>query len=131
MRNKPDQHRTKMKQKTILSIGAGFPQIDFIKSLKEKGHDVKLVDLRWIAPLDMEARADKLEGSTHILIVDECRHTGSQSEAVAAGLHEHLMSPAKISRLTGDDTFIPLGPTATSVMPSKASIIEAFEKLVN
>lgn len=29
-----------MTQKTVLSIGAGFPQIDFIKSLKEKGHYV-------------------------------------------------------------------------------------------
>ncbi|WCO01139.1 ATP-grasp domain-containing protein [Psychroserpens ponticola] len=29
-----------MKQKVILSIGAGYPQIDFIKSLKDKGHYV-------------------------------------------------------------------------------------------
>ena|SRR5690554_2861361 len=29
-----------MKQKTVLSIGAGHPQIDFIRSLKEKGHYV-------------------------------------------------------------------------------------------
>ena len=60
----------------------------------------------------------------HVLVVDECRRTGSPSEEIIARLGE-LGSGARVSRVTGDDTYIPLGPAANAVLVSEADIVAA------
>src|SRR6185436_4548591 len=55
------------------------------KILREKhGLQLRIIDLRWLAPVDEEALLDAVAGCGRILIVDECRRTGSQSEALMA-----------------------------------------------
>jgi 2-oxoisovalerate dehydrogenase E1 component len=67
---------------------------------------------------------------SHVLIVDECRNTGSLSETLFAMLHEKLAQPPKIKRLTAQDSFIPLGRAATVTLPSKVQIIKAVLELL-
>ena len=44
------------------------------KELKDKhGKDVRVVDLRWLAPLDMKSVASVVSGCEKILVVEECR----------------------------------------------------------
>jgi len=54
-----------MKQKTILSIGAGFPQVDFIRSLKEKGHYVVSIGKGRNSKEAIELSDDFAEVNTH------------------------------------------------------------------
>jgi 2-oxoisovalerate dehydrogenase E1 component len=83
-----------------------------------------VLDLRWLAPLPEQALLDAVKHCARILIVDECRRTGSQSEALMAFFDEH--APEKICRrIAADDSFIPLGKAATVTMPSRDSIVAA------
>lgn len=96
----------------------------------EHGIDLRIIDLRWLAPLNIDALIAEIDRCSHLLIVDECRHTGSQSEALVAMVHEHSLRKPIIGRVTAKDSFIPLGKAATITLPSKADIINAAMALV-
>lgn len=92
--------------------------------------ELRIIDLRWLAPLNEEKLAAMIEPCQHLLIVDECRRTGSVSEALMAmvqeQLHDKVQSSAlKVKRLTAEDSFIPLGRAATSTLPRKETILAA------
>jgi len=84
---------------------------------------IKIIDLRWLAPLNEADIIKQVKNCKNILIVDECRKTGSISEALVTLLLENLKTLPKIKRITGDDTFIPLGEAWKYVLPSKETII--------
>jgi 2-oxoisovalerate dehydrogenase E1 component len=88
------------------------------------GLGVRVVDLRWLAPLNEEALLDAVAGCGRILIVDECRRTGSQSEALMALFAERAPG-TPVRRLAAEDSFIPLGRAATVTLPSRDSIVAA------
>ncbi|AXI46867.1 MFS transporter [Sulfitobacter sp. SK012] len=91
--------------------------------LKGKGIDARVIDMRWIAPMPEAALLEKTKDCKAVLIVDECRKTGSQSEALMALFTE--AGRRKIARLTGDDCFIATGPAYAATLPSTNGIVEA------
>ncbi len=93
-------------------------------TLKDKGVNARIIDLRWLAPLPVDAILDAVGKVKSVLIVDECRKTGSLSEELMALFVERAPS-CKLARVTGVDTFIPLGPAANKVLVSEADIIDA------
>jgi hypothetical protein len=76
------------------------------------------MDLRWLAPLNEQGLIDAVAGCGRVLIVDECRRTGSQSEALMA-LFAERAPEAKVRRIAAEDSFIPLGRAATITLPSR------------
>lgn len=107
----------------ILTYGNGVylsrqAQVD----LAAMGHDVRVIDLRWLAPLVPEALLASLNDCSAILIVDECRRTGSQSEALVTLLAEHGRQAA---RVTAQDSFIATGPAYAATLPSRQGIVAA------
>jgi 2-oxoisovalerate dehydrogenase E1 component len=101
------------------------------KELEEK-HNIRLriIDLRWLAPLSEEKILEAVSPCKNLLIVDECRTTGSLSETLMSLVMEKLQPPPKTKRLAAEDSFIPLGRVATVTMPSRDSIIESAVELV-
>lgn len=101
------------------------------KRLSEQGIDCTVLDLRYLVPLNEQAIASAAGQCEHILIVDECRRSGSVSEAIYTSLHEHLGDhcPA-ILRLNAEDCFIPLADAATLPLPSVEGIVTAALALV-
>lgn len=97
--------------------------------LKAGGIDLRIIDLRWLHPLNAEAIVAAVADCGKVLIVDECRRSGSLSEKLMTILTEAGRGNA-VSRITAEDCFIPLGPAAELVLPSKASIIEAARAAV-
>lgn len=97
--------------------------------LEASGIDLRIIDLRWLHPLNAEAIVAAVADCRKILIVDECRKSGSLSEKLMTILTEAGRGNA-VSRITAEDCFIPLGPAAELVLPSKASIIEAARAAV-
>jgi 2-oxoisovalerate dehydrogenase E1 component len=65
----------------------------------------------------------------HVLVVDECRITGSQSEALMALLAERLPEKAA-ARIAAQDSFIPLGRAATHTLPSRDGIVAKALEMV-
>lgn len=95
--------------------------------LAVQGVKARIVDLRWLAPLPEAALLEAVEGCNHVLIVDECRMTGSQSEALMALFAEQSDIPT--ARIAASDCFIATGPAYGATLPSKDSIVEAALKL--
>lgn len=92
---------------------------------------IRIIDLRWIAPLDLPALAELVDGFDDVLIVEECRRTGSLSEGIITGLVEHCKRlPRCITRIAAEDSFIPLGDAANFVLPSKDSIVRRVLELL-
>ncbi len=116
---------------TILTYGNGtYYSLQAQKILKDK-HNIssQVIDLKWIAPLDLENLKKKLKNKTHVLFVEECRKTGSFAESVISELAMSLPQ-IQYNIHAAADCFIPLGPAATAGLPSKESIVEAALKLI-
>lgn len=114
----------------IITYGNGYYLSRQAESeLHAAGIDLRIIDLRWLHPLNDEAIVAAVADCKNILVVDECRRSGSLSEKLMTILAEAGRGDA-ISRITADDCFIPLGPAAELVLPSKASIIEAAKAAV-
>ncbi len=112
----------------ILTYGNGrYLSTQAADDLKAEGIGTRVIDLRWLAPLPIEGILAALDGAQKVLIVDECRTTGSQSEALMAFLQERSDLPH--ARIAAFDSFIATGPAYAATMPSRASIAAAARKL--
>jgi 2-oxoisovalerate dehydrogenase E1 component len=93
------------------------------------GIKARIVDLRWLHPLHPDPILAAASPCSKILIVDEARRSGSLSEKLMT-LFAEAGRGNDISRITAEDCFIPLGPAAELVLPSKGSIIAAAKAAV-
>lgn len=115
------------KELAILTYGNGYYLSRQAGEILARKHGVKLriIDMRWLAPLPEAAIRKATSSCESVLIVDECRRTGSISEALMTLLIESGRPAVKLGRLAADDSFIPLGKAATVTMPGRDSIITA------
>lgn len=95
--------------------------------LEADGIRTRVIDLRWLAPLPVEAMIEAVRGAAHVLVVDECRFTGGQAEALMAHLHEAGIG--SFARVTAEDSFIATGPAYGATLPSADSIYHAAKSL--
>ncbi|WP_395646298.1 dehydrogenase E1 component subunit alpha/beta [Terricaulis sp.] len=108
----------------IVSYGNGVHlSLQAQKLLTERhGLDAKVIDLRWLAPLASDALLEATASYENVLIVDECRITGSQSEALMT-LFTERAPHIRTRRIAAQDCFIPLGRAATLPLPSRDEIV--------
>lgn len=118
------------KDLAIVTYGNGYYLSRQAEKVLREEHklNLRVIDLRWLAPLDEAAILDSIRGCERVLIVDECRRTGSQSEALLA-LFAERAPDLPCARLTAEDSFIPLGRAATLTLPSRDSIVAAVLEL--
>jgi 2-oxoisovalerate dehydrogenase E1 component len=97
---------------------------------EEHGIQCRIIDMHWMLPLPEDAIIREVESCDSVLIVDECRKTGSVSEQLVTLFVERMSPLPAISVNAAEDSFIPLGATATVTLPSKESIVEKALSLV-
>lgn len=90
---------------------------------------VKVIDIQWLNPLPEQQILQEVSKVTNVLIVDECRKSGSISEALMTLLVEKSTKKQTVRRITGEDSFIPLGSAWTHLLPSTQNIIAATLEL--
>lgn len=95
---------------------------------EQHGLKLRVIDMRWLAPLPEAALLKATRRCRHVLIVDECRTTGSQSEGLMALFAERTATPT--ARLAAADCFIATGPAYGAPLPSRDGIVQAALKLV-
>jgi 2-oxoisovalerate dehydrogenase E1 component len=119
------------KDLAIVTYGNGYYLSRQAEKILADRHGLKLrvIDLRWLAPLNEDGLIEATKGCARILIVDECRRTGSQSEALMA-LFAERAPETPVARIAAEDSFIPLGRAATLTLPSRDSIVAAALELV-
>ena len=83
-----------------------------------------------MSPLPIENILKEIKGYKHVLIVDECRETGSISEEMITKFVENMDTLPKLKRLTGHDTYIPLGTAWKYVLPDKERIVDSVVQLL-
>jgi 2-oxoisovalerate dehydrogenase E1 component len=88
-----------------------------------------VVDLRWLAPLPAEDILREAAATGRVLIADETRRTGGVSEAVLTALADGGFT-GQASRVTSQDSFVPLGDAAASVLLSQGDIEAAARALM-
>ena len=86
--------------------------------LRREGIAARVLDLRWLAPLDMAAIKRHALATGRLLFVDECRETmGGPSAMVLAELAQDPdCAGLRMRRLTAVDSYVPLGPAANLVL---------------
>jgi 2-oxoisovalerate dehydrogenase E1 component len=94
------------------------------RKLAERGIGARVVDLRWLAPLPVEDVLREARATGRVLVADETRRTGGVSEGVITALVDNGYRGA-IARVTSEDSFIPLGPAANTVLLDEAAIEKA------
>jgi 2-oxoisovalerate dehydrogenase E1 component len=118
---------------TIVSWGNGLWRSLRARKVLQDRHDlrVRVVDLRWLQPLDLELLSSEARATGRLLLVDEGRRTGGLSEGIVTALVDHLGSdvPA-MARYCGEDCFVPLGPAWEQVLPSEEGIVREALELV-
>ena len=80
-----------------------------------------MLDLRWIAPLPAEDILREAAVTGRVLVADETRRTGGVSEGVITTLADAGFT-GRVTRVTSEDSFIPLGDAAQAVLLSEAAI---------
>lgn len=91
--------------------------------------NLRVIDLRWLAPLPRDVLLDTTSDCAAILIVDECRQTGSLSEALVTLLSE--FGKTRVSRVVAQDSFIATGPAFAATLPSVSDIVSEARILTN
>ncbi|MFC6673274.1 dehydrogenase E1 component subunit alpha/beta [Marinobacterium aestuariivivens] len=116
----------------ILSYGNGYYLSCQAARVLEREHSVRLrlVDLRWLVPLNEAAILDAIRDCKRVLIVDECRRSGSVSEALMTLVAERMAPMPALKRLCAEDSFIALGPAYAATLPSKDGIVAAALELL-
>ena len=115
----------------IFSYGNGVPMSLRAARVIEAMHGwkVRVVDLRWLVPLNEEFIAEQARGARRIIVVDEGRHSAGVGEGVITAIVEAGLGATPLRRVVGADTFTPLAGAALAVLPADADIVAAAANL--
>jgi 2-oxoisovalerate dehydrogenase E1 component len=116
----------------IFSFGNGIPMsLRAARQIQEKhGWKVRVVDLRWLAPLNEKAIGRHAGECARIMVVDEGRHSAGVGEGVITAIVEAGHGAKPLRRVVGEDTYTPLAGAALLVLPSEDDIVSMAAQLV-
>jgi 2-oxoisovalerate dehydrogenase E1 component len=116
----------------IVTFGNGVPMaLRAARSLERgSGTGVRVLDLRWLKPLNAEAIAAHAAECDRVLVLDEGRPDGGVGEGVMTALVEGGVADRPIRRVTGVDCYIPLGDAASLVLPDDHGVLTAARGLL-
>ena len=116
---------------TMITFGNGLRMsLRVARRLAGQGIGVRVIDLRWLAPLPVADVLREAQATGRVLVVDETRRSGGVSEGVVTALVDAGYQ-GRISRVTSEDSFIPLGPAANAVLLDEPTIEKAAAGLVH
>ncbi|HEY4093758.1 MAG TPA: thiamine pyrophosphate-dependent enzyme [Luteibacter sp.] len=111
----------------IFSFGNGIPMsLRAARRIEaERGWKVRVVDVRWLVPLNDAFIAAQAKGAKRILVVDEGRKSAGVGEGVITAIVEAGLGATPLHRVVGTDTFTPLAGAAFLVLPGDDDIVAA------
>jgi 2-oxoisovalerate dehydrogenase E1 component len=119
------------KDLVIFSFGNGVPMsLRAAREIEKKhGWKVRVVDLRWLQPLNTSEIAKHASECKRILVVDEGRRSAGVGEGVITAVVEAGQGAKPLRRVVGEDTYTPLAGAAFLVIPSDADIVAMAAEL--
>jgi 2-oxoisovalerate dehydrogenase E1 component len=115
----------------IFTFGNGVPMsLRAARTIEGKhGWKTRVVDLRWLVPLNETFIRAQAKNAKRILIVDEGRRSAGVGEGVVTAIVEGGYGARPFQRVVGADTFTPLAGAAFLVIPSDEDIVAAADRL--
>ncbi|PSP93962.1 alpha-ketoacid dehydrogenase subunit beta [Halobacteriales archaeon QS_4_62_28] len=117
---------------TVVTLGLHVHRaLDAAAELEDDGHDVEVIDLRSLVPLDTETIIESVEKTGSLVVVDEdYRSYGVTGEIVASVAEESLADLDAVERVAVPDVPIPYSrPMENEVIPDSKDIEDAVKAL--
>lgn len=116
----------------IITFGNGVPMsLRAARKIEaETKKKVRILDLRWLKPLNVELIAQHAAECGRVLVVDEGRRTGGIAEEIFTHIVERCGEKVKLARVAGEDSYIPLADAANLVLVQEPEIAEAAVRLL-
>jgi len=127
----PRVYTPEAKDLVVFTYGNGVPMsLRAAREIeREKGWQVRVVDLRWLLPLNEAAIAQHARECARVLVVDEGRRSAGVGEGIITAIAEAGLSARPLKRVVGVDTYTPLAGAALLVLPSDTDIVAAARAL--
>ena len=115
----------------IFTYGNGVPMaLRAARAIEQtQGWKVRVLDLRWLVPLNADWIATQAKGARRIIVLDEGRHSAGIGEGVITALVEAGLGDVPLRRVTGVDTYTPLAGAALLVLPGDEDVVAAAAQL--
>jgi 2-oxoisovalerate dehydrogenase E1 component len=96
---------------------------------RDHGVQARVVDIRWLNPLPVEAVRAHAAECGRVLVVDECRSTGGGvADALVADITEHAFA-GSLASIRAVDSFVPLGTATAAVLVGLDQVVAAAVEL--
>jgi 2-oxoisovalerate dehydrogenase E1 component len=123
------------KDATIVSWGALVQKsVEAAKQLEKEGYSIEVIDLRTLAPFDMEAINTSLKKTNRLLIAHEESKTSGFAGEIAARVNEECFEAldAPILRVTSKDCHVAYCPDLEEeILPQVNDVLETMRKLLS
>jgi 2-oxoisovalerate dehydrogenase E1 component len=115
----------------IVTYGNGVPMsLRAAREIeKQRGWKIRVIDLRWLVPLNDAFIAAQARTAKRIVVVDEGRRSAGVGEGIITALVEAGLGTTPLRRVVGADTYTPLAGAAFLVLPGEADIVAAADAL--
>jgi 2-oxoisovalerate dehydrogenase E1 component len=115
----------------VFTFGNGVPMaLRAARELeKRRGWRTRVVDLRWLAPLNDAFIVEQARSAKRILVLDEGRRSAGVGEGIITAIVEGGFGATPLQRVVGADTYTPLAGAALLVLPGEAEVVAAAERM--
>jgi 2-oxoisovalerate dehydrogenase E1 component len=114
----------------IVTFGNGLRlSLRAAANLARTGIGCRVLDLRWLSPLPADDIMREATATGAVLVADETRRSGGVSEGVVTTLADAGFR-GRVMRVTSEDSFVPLGAAAPTVLLSQRAIEAAAHDLL-
>ena len=115
----------------VFTFGNGVPMALRAARDIEREHEwrVRVVDLRWLVPLNEAFIGAQARTAKRIIVLDEGRRSAGVGEGVITAIVEAGCGQIPLRRVVGADTFTPLASAATLVLPGVVDVVDAARLL--
>ncbi len=119
---------------TVVAWGALVQKsVDAAKKLESEGHDVEVIDLRTLAPFDMETIKESLSRTNRLMIAHEEHKTSGFAGEITARVNEECFNSldAPILRVCSKDTHVAYCPGLEEViLPQTDDVYNKLKELL-
>ncbi|OLS41947.1 alpha-ketoacid dehydrogenase subunit beta [Bacillus sp. MRMR6] len=119
---------------SIITYGAMVHEsLKAAEELAKEGHSVEVIDLRTIAPLDIETIIASVEKTGRAIVVQEAQKQAGIAANVVAEINDRaiLSLEAPVLRVAAADTIYPFSQAETAWLPNYKDILETAKKVLS
>ncbi len=119
---------------SIITYGAMVHEsLKAAEELEKEGFSVEVVDLRTLAPLDIDAIVASVEKTGRAIVVQEAQKQAGIAAQVVAEINDRaiLSLEAPVLRVAGPDTVYPFSQAETVWLPNYKDVIETAKKVLS